>query len=128
MSFGKIFATVFFSLLALDAVWLTLRMQYHKSLFYSVQKAPLTLRWLPAVVVYLLLAFAITWVTQKNAKTLQQAILYGGTVGAIMYGFYDATNYATLSGWTLEMAITDTLWGAVASATAATVPFLLVKS
>lgn len=128
MYVGKFFATVFCSLLALDAVWLTLRLQYHKSLFYSIQKSPLTLRWLPAVIVYLLLAIAITWVIQRNAKMIHQAIVYGGSVGAIMYGFYDATNYATLTGWTLEMAITDTLWGAVASAIAAAVPFLLVKS
>ncbi len=122
------FAVIFFALLALDAIWLTLRLPYHKSLFYAVQKSPLTVRILPALVVYILLAFAVTWIVHKHVKTVQQAILYGGSVGAIMYGFYDATNYATLSGWTLEMAITDTLWGGFAAATAATVPFLLGKS
>ncbi len=128
MNFWKSAAIVFFALLALDAVWLTLRKQYHMTLFYSIQKSPLTLRWGPTVVVYLLLAFAITWVFQKHSKTLQEAILYGGGVGAIMYGFYDATNYATLSGWTLEMAITDTLWGGVASASAAAVAYRFLKS
>ncbi len=121
-------ATVFFALLALDAVWLTLRKQYHMTLFYSIQKSPLTLRWAPAVVVYILLAFAITWVFVNHIRTMQDAILYGGSVGAIMYGFYDATNYATLSGWTAEMAIVDTLWGGVASASAAAVTYLVLKS
>ncbi len=121
-------ATVFFALLALDAVWLTLRKQYHMTLFYSIQKSPLTLRWASVVIVYLLLAFAIAWVFVNHIRSIKDAIVYGGSVGAIMYGFYDATNYATLSGWTVEMAIVDTLWGGVASASAATVAYLVLKS
>ena len=88
------------------------------SFFYAVQKSPLSVRWIPAVVVYVLLALAITWVALKDAKSVQTATLLGAVVGFVMYGFYDATNYATLSRWTAEMAIVDTLWGTVAGATA----------
>ena len=38
-----------------------------------------------------------------------------------MYGLYDFTNLATLKGWTLEMAIVDTLWGCTICAAAASV-------
>jgi uncharacterized membrane protein len=119
--FWKAAAVVFISLLALDAIWLTFRLQYHKTLFYAVQKAPLSVRWIPAIVVYLLLTYAIVKVALKGGKrdNIHKAAGIGAVVGGVMYGFYDATNYATLKGWTAEMAITDTMWGTVASAIAA---------
>lgn len=119
--FWKAAGIVLVSLLALDAIWLTLRYQYHSTLFYAVQKSALTVRYLPAVIVYLLLAYAIVSVALKGGKQkkVHKAAAIGAIVGGVMYGFYDATNYATLKGWTLEMALTDTMWGAVASGIAA---------
>lgn len=125
--FLKQVGTVFVALLILDAIWLTLRKQYHMSFFYSVQKSPLTLRWIPAVIVYILLATAITWVSLRNTRQLKDATIMGAAVGFVMYGFYDATNYATLSDWTGEMAIVDTLWGTIAGASAAAATFHFLK-
>jgi len=31
--------------------------------------------------------------------------------GFILYAFYDLTNYATLTNYTLEMTVTDIAWG-----------------
>ena len=122
----KTFGVVLVALLVLDAVWLTVRKDYHMSFFYAVQKSPLTVRWIPAAVVYILLAIAIAWAL-KDARTLKSAAAVGAAVGAVMYGFYDATNYATLERWTAEMAITDTLWGTVAGAGAAAAAFQFLK-
>jgi uncharacterized membrane protein len=126
MEFWKTFGAVLVALLVLDAVWLTVRKDYHMSFFYAVQKSPLTVRWAPAAVVYILLATGIAWAL-KDARTLKRATLTGAAVGAVMYGFYDATNYATLERWTAEMAITDTLWGTVAGAGAAATAFQILK-
>lgn len=126
MNFWKTFGAVTIALLILDAVWLTVRKEYHLSFFQAVQKSPLTVRWIPAAIVYILLATAITWAI-KDVPTLKRATLTGATVGAVMYGFYDATNYATLERWTAEMAITDTLWGTVAGAGAAAAAFQILK-
>lgn len=126
MDFWKLWGTVLVALLALDAVWLTVRKDYHMSFFYAVQKSPLTVRWIPAAIVYVLLATAITW-TLKDARTLKAATTLGAAVGFVMYGFYDATNYATLERWTAEMAIVDTLWGTVAGAGAAAAAFQFLK-
>jgi uncharacterized membrane protein len=103
----------------LDAVYLTLRLTYHQNLFQSVQGSPLTVRILPAAVVYLLLAFAIVYVAVLPARSMNEAIMRGALTGGVMYGFYDATNYATLSRWTLGMALTDTLWGTLCGAAGA---------
>lgn len=103
----------------LDAIYLTLRLTYHQNLFQSVQGSPLTVRILPAAVVYLLLAFAIVYVAVLPARSMNEAVLRGALTGGVMYGFYDATNYATLSRWTLSMALTDTLWGTLCGAAGA---------
>ncbi len=107
------------ALLAGDAVWLTLRKSYHEKLFAAVQNSPptaLSIRWIPAIFVYLLLAFALYMVAVKTATSYRNAALNGALVGGIMYGFYDFTNWATLKGWTAHMTATDMAWGAAAGA------------
>lgn len=126
-TFWKRFGVVLIALLVLDGIWLTLRKNYHMSFFYAIQKSPLTLRWIPTAVVYILMALALTWVALKDAKNLNSTTLLGAATGFVMYGFYDATNYATLARWTAEMAITDTLWGTVAGAIAAATTFQILK-
>jgi uncharacterized membrane protein len=120
------FLGILLALLVLDAAWLTLRKDYHMSLFLAVQRSPLQLNWAAVALVYLLLAFAI-WYILQGTRTMKDAVLRGAAVGGVLYGFYDATNMATLSRWTWEMVATDTLWGTVASATAAAVGFALGK-
>lgn len=122
----RFFGIVLVALLVLDLVWLTLRKQYHSALFYSIQKEPMKLRWASAAVVYLLFAFALTTIV-GDCKKVSDAALFGSVVGFVMYGFYDATNYATLNKWTFEMALSDTLWGSVAGGTASALSVWLLK-
>ena len=39
------------------------------------------------------------------------ALLAGVALGFIAYGTYDATNLATLRGYTVQLAVVDLLWG-----------------
>lgn len=39
------------------------------------------------------------------------AAAHGAFIGFLAYGAYEATNLATLKGWTYEMALVDVLWG-----------------
>lgn len=48
-----------------------------------------------------------------------QAFLGGAFLGAIAYGTYEFTNYATLRGWHWQMVATDLLWGAFLTGLAA---------
>jgi uncharacterized membrane protein len=113
-------------LVIVDIPWLLYRMDYHKQFFANVQGGPLTVRYGPASLVYLLLAMALLGYALP-ASTWQDAVKRGALVGGVMYGFYDATNWATLRGWTAEMAIVDTLWGAVAGALASVAFFHIHK-
>ena len=99
------------TILALDAAWLTFRAGYHSAFFKSVQGSPIVIRIVPAAVVYVLIPVAIAYLVLDHVKTIQEAGIKGAALGAAMYGLYDLTNYATLTKWTLEMTITDILWG-----------------
>jgi uncharacterized membrane protein len=101
------------TILALDAAWLTFRAGYHTGLFKSVQGSPLVIRIVPAALVYVLIPLAIVYLVLDHVKTIQEAGIKGAALGAAMYGLYDLTNYATLTKWTLEMTITDILWGTI---------------
>ena len=79
---------------------------------------------LPQVMIYILLPVAIYLYAVRDSKTLDYALLRGALLGFIMYGFYDLTNYATLTGWTLEMAVTDTLWGVIVCSLGAGVGYI----
>jgi uncharacterized membrane protein len=107
-----------------DALWLTLRQSYHKQLFQAVQQSPFTVRWIPAIIVYVLLVFAIYQVAVKSTTSLKEAAWKGLLVGGTMYGFYDFTNWATLSGWTGFMTATDMAWGAIAGLLGAMAGFM----
>jgi uncharacterized membrane protein len=96
---------------AADALWLTLRNKYHKTLFNDIQKSPLTIRWIPALLIYILIPVTLFLTAVKPSKTLQDAAYKGALTGFILYAFYDLTNYATLTNYTLDMTVTDVAWG-----------------
>ena len=110
-------ATAFFVIavtaLAMDAVWLTFRNDYHQTLFRSIQHSALIPRMFPAIGIYLLIPAVLTLYAVQASHTVQESILKGAVIGAILYGFYELTNYATFTNWTLSMVVSDTLWGTV---------------
>jgi len=111
--------------LVLDAVWLTVRGSYHLRLFQSVQGSPLEMRLLPAVGVYLLLPTIVYLAAVKNATSLANAVQRGAITGFLIYAFYDLTNYATLTRWTLHMTVTDILWGTLLCSVGAAAGFFI---
>jgi len=105
--------------LALDAIWLTLQNKYHRSLFQSIQHSPLVPRLFPAIGVYLIIPAMIMLGAVNPATSIQNGITRGAIIGFIVYAFYDLTNYATLTNWTLHMTVTDIMWGTLLCAIAA---------
>jgi uncharacterized membrane protein len=95
----------------LDAMWLTLRYNYHNDLFYKVQQNTLSPRIIPALLIYILIPVAVFLYAIKDAYSMKDAAFKGAVIGFILYAFYDLTNYATLLNYTLEMTLTDIAWG-----------------
>ena len=70
--------------------------------------------WRAAVLFYLLYAvgIAVFAVTPALAnRSAWPALGYGLLFGFLAYMTYDATNYATLSAWTVKLAVMDVGWG-----------------
>lgn len=112
------------ALLVLDGIWLTSNMTMHRTLFAKLQGSPLTIRWIPAVLVYMIILAAVWFFAVRDTKTVEDAAIRGGLLGLSMYGVYDLTNYATLSKYPLTFAVSDMAWGTFLCASVATVGVL----
>ena len=72
------------------------------------------LRMVPSAVFYLFYVAGILWLVSlpalKESAPLQ-ALVAGALLGAMCYGTYEFTNYATLDRWSFEQVLVDGLWG-----------------
>ena len=74
------------------------------------------LRLAPAAIFYLFYVAGVIWFVSlpalKEGNPLQ-ALWQGAILGAMAYGTYEFTNYATLKDWAPKMVAVDMTWGAV---------------
>lgn len=81
-----------------------------------------TLRLGPAAVFYLFYVGALCWFVSLPAYRAEaplQALWSGALIGAMAYGTYEFTNYATLRDWHPRMVALDLAWGTVLTGVAA---------
>lgn len=79
-------------------------------------------RVIPAAIFYFGYVAGILWFVSVPALRSNDPIaaLIGGILlGLFAYGTYEFTNYATLSDWSMEQVVKDTLWGGALSGIAA---------
>ena len=115
--------------LALDVVMLK-KVMYP---LFSANIGPMMLEDLrmgPAAVFYLFYVVGVVWfvsIPALNVGSIAQAFLAGAVLGALAYGTYEFTNFATLKGWTAQMVMVDVIWGAVLTGTSAAVGVAVTK-
>ena len=105
---------------ALDAVWLS----WAGPNFYRPKLGDLladSFRIAPALVFYAAYVAAVVWFAVRPglANGIASAAINGALLGAICYATYDLTNQATLRNWSTTVTIADIIWGAFATAVAA---------
>lgn len=105
--------TVFLVMVALDAVWLSGMSAHSRTVFAAIQHHPLSIRMIPAVIVYLCMGLAVWWFAVQDARSWGEAIGHGAAMGLAMYGTYDMTNLATLSNYPTWYAMADMTWGTI---------------
>lgn len=113
------------SLIALDVLWFSATLNsVYRPAFLAIQSAPLTVRPAAAIISWLLLAVGIKYfvIAGRDHKIapISDIALRGAILGGVIYGVYNATNYATLTNYPMKMVVADTLWG-ITAATAASV-------
>ena len=115
--------------LALDVVMLK-KVMYP---LFSANIGPMMLddlRMGPAAVFYLFYVVGVVWfvsIPALNVGSIAQAFFAGAVLGALAYGTYEFTNFATLKGWTAQMVMVDVIWGAVLTGTSAAVGVAVTK-
>jgi uncharacterized membrane protein len=108
--FLPLITTVIF-MFVLDAIWLSIRANYHMNLIKSVQGVAPSLRVVPALLIYILIPLAVMNFAVVPSNSVGSSIIRGAFLGFCMYALYDLTNYASFNAWTLEMTMVDVAWG-----------------
>jgi uncharacterized membrane protein len=111
------YLVAFLVFLALDAIWLFTagRTIYVSEIGALLRERP---NFFAALFFYALYVAGLTYFVIVpgigNANFLQ-AILNGAAFGLVAYATYDLTNYSTMKGFTLRIALIDMAWGTVLS-------------
>ncbi len=88
-----------------DIPWLWASSSVVQPMIKKIQGGmPLELRWAPAIPVYFALAYLVG---------LSRTTVEAGLIGFSTYVVYDFTNLATLTNYTLQFAIADSVWGGI---------------
>jgi uncharacterized membrane protein len=89
---------------AVDSIWLIGGSSLSSRMIQDIQGSPITIRFIPAVIVYVALAYLVS-----IPKTSKEAFL----LGLSTYAIYDFTNYAILKNYSLQFALMDSIWGGI---------------
>jgi len=114
-------ALVFF--LAVDVVWITAVMRpiFERNVGALLLETP---RLGAAAGFYALYVAGVLYFAVAPAvsgESWRVAALNGAIIGFLAYGTYEATNLATLKGWSYEMLTVDVAWGTALTALTAVV-------
>lgn len=115
MQTALLYAATAIVFLALDAVMLktVLRPVFERQIGNWLLD---DIRFGPAIGFYLLYVAGILWFVSLpalRASDPMQALVGGVFLGALAYGTYEFTNYATLRDWSWNMVAIDLTWGAI---------------
>jgi len=105
-----------FTLSVLDGIWLgwLMRDMYAREMGGLMADS---VRWLPATLFYLGYPLGIlVLVLSPQPSSLGLALTKGAVLGLIAYGTYNLTGAAVIRGWSTQMALIDTAWGAALTA------------
>ena len=96
-------------LVVIDSIYLNLIQGYFGWQIRTIQKSPLRIRLLGAVLCYIFLIVGINYFIIQQKKTIYDAFL----LGLVIYGVFETTNYALFDKWNIMTVFIDTLWGGV---------------
>lgn len=93
----------------LDFIYINLILKYFQNMILKIQKTPIKLRLIPAILCYLVLIFSVYYFIILQNAPLINAFLLGFSI----YSVYELTNYGTIKDWNLKFVIADSIWGGI---------------
>ena len=103
----KEFVVSAFILLMLDATYITTTSKLYNDQIVNVQRVVMKVKPVGAIICYAFIILGLYYFIISKKRPMEEAFLFG----LVVYGVYDATNYATLKKWSPYLAIMDTIWG-----------------
>ena len=95
-------------MLVIDIIYLSLTGHEFTGMVKKIQKSPFAMRMSGAITSYILMILGLnTFIIREKKTPMDAAIL-----GLVIYGVFDAVNYAIFSKYDLLIALKDTFWGA----------------
>lgn len=110
---------IFISILCLDAIFFYFIFPHLKTLTGQ----DFSLNIYGAFFTYLIMSIGIYYFIILQEKSIFEAFL----LGFFTYSIYELTNYSTLEGWTIQMIITDTLWGGFVFSISSYITYYIIK-
>jgi uncharacterized membrane protein len=115
--FIKLFLIVSVLVLAIDGMWIAAVMKdQYSAMIPRIQKQPMVVRMLPTILSYLTIILSVVLFSLPNidkSNRLVTSMMYGGVLGALMYGMFSFTNHALITNWSPVVVALDTVWGFV---------------
>ena len=109
--------------LVIDLLYINSKTEFFKDYFKQVQGKPLDTKKIGFILTYILLIAGLYYFIIKDRKN----IIYAFAMGIFVYGVYDLTNYTTLTNWTMEFVIKDTIWGGVVFSLSTFIIYEIIK-
>lgn len=111
--------------IALDGLWLGViaRSFYKEQLGSLLTTQP---DWIMAACTYAFMLAGFLWFVfpqVQMSRSVLQAMQYGARFGVVVFGVYECTNAAIITGWPFYMVIIDTVWGGILYAMASAAIF-----
>jgi uncharacterized membrane protein len=114
-------------IIVLDIIWLSLNKDNYNKTVRSIQGSAIKVKYLPAVLSYLLVLYSIIFIAipaarsyiaslkknkgNKITQSILASLIYGGGLGLVIYGIFNTTNMAIFDKYDAAIAVRDTLWG-----------------
>lgn len=95
------------TMLILDAIYLSSFSNQYNSMMKTIQKSPLKMKPLYALVVYVLMILGWKLLIDNKKNVVRNSVI----LGVVIYGVFDFTNLAIFDNYSLKLGLIDMLWG-----------------
>lgn len=100
-----IFSIIF---LILDISWITIFSKIFIPMIENIQKSPIKVNYIGAILAYIVMLISYyNLVFDGNKPNYYKSALLGFAI----YGTYEFTNLATITGWDYKVSLIDISWG-----------------
>lgn len=101
--------------IVIDYIYLSQISPSFGKMIKTIQGKEMKLKIIPTVIVYICMigAWYMFIYSEIEKHTLKKNIVRAGMLGFFIYTIFDFTNLALIDGYRLDLAIIDSIWGAI---------------